>query len=293
MDFMSQISQYIMTGLSVGSFYALVAMGFVIIYNVSGIINFAQGEFVMLGAMISVSLIKAGIPVPLSFIISVIAVMLFGVIMERLAIRPARKASPVTLIIITIGASIIIRGAALLIWGTEPYNMNPFSEGKPVHFIGAYLDIQRFWVMGVLAVIVVLLYIFFEMTFWGKALRACVVNRLAARLMGISPKKMTSISFGVSAAFAAMAGIAIAPISSATYDMGLLFGLKGFIAAVLGGFTSVPGAVIGGLLLGVAESLGAGLISSGYKDAIAFALLVLVLVIKPTGFFGFTGSKRV
>lgn len=293
MDFSSQLLQYLLSGLTLGSFYALVALGFVLIYSVTGIINFAQGEFVMLGAMLSVTLLKTGVPLIPAILGAILIVMVIGGGVEFLAIRTAKRASPVTLIIITIGLSIVIRGAALLIWGTNPYNFPAFSSGPPIVLAGATLMPQSLWVMGVTLFVVVMMYFFLEWTFWGKALRACVVNQLAARLMGISPRKMAFLSFAVSAGLGAVGGIVLAPITFATYDMGLLLGLKGFIAAVLGGLTSAPGAVLGGLILGVLESLGAGLVSSGYKDAIAFVILLIVLLIKPSGLLGSSTGKRV
>lgn len=293
MDFSSQLLQYFFSGLTLGGFYALVALGFVIIYNVSGIINFAQGEFVMLGALLMVTFTKAGVPGALAFVLAILAVMVFGGVVERVAIRPAKNASTVTLIIITIGLSIIIRGVALLVWGSDPYPLPPFSKGGPITLAGATIIPQSLWVMVVTLLVVIAMYIFFEWTFWGKAVRACVINKLAASLMGISTEKMSRYSFMFSAGIGALAGIVLTPITSATYDMGLLLGLKGFIAAVLGGLTSAPGAVLGGFILGLTESFGAGLISSGYKDAISFLILLAVLLIKPSGLFGVFGSKRV
>lgn len=293
MDFSSQLLQYLFSGLTLGGFYALVALGFVIIYNVSGIINFAQGEFVMLGAMLMITFTKAGVSGVLAFVLAILAVMAFGGVVERVAIRPAQNASTVTLIIITIGLSIIIRGIALLVWGTDPYPLPPFSKGGPITLAGATIIPQSLWVMVVTLLVVIAMYIFFEWTYWGKAVRACVINKLAASLMGISTEKMSRYSFMFSAGIGALAGIVVTPITSATYDMGLLLGLKGFIAAVLGGLTSAPGAVLGGFILGLTESFGAGLISSGYKDAISFLILLAVLLIKPSGLFGVFGSKRV
>lgn len=293
MTIASELLQYLLSGLTMGGIYALVALGFVIIHNVTGIINFAQGEFVMLGAMFMVTFVGMGIPVPLSLILSIILVMILVGLIEFGAIRSAKRASTISLIIITIGLSTAVRGIALLVWGTNPYKLEPFTKGGPINFGGATIVPQSLWVIGTTVAVLALTYFLFEYTYWGKALRACVVNKFAARLMGISPQKMSLFAFIFSAALSALAGIVIAPITYATYDMGLMLGLKGFVAAVLGGLTSTPGAVIGGLALGIIESLGAGLVSSGYKDGIAFILLLLVLFIKPSGIFGAFGSKRV
>lgn len=293
MDFSSQLLQFVFSGLTMGGIYALVALGFVIIHNVTGIINFAQGEFVMLGAMFMVTLVGVGIPTPLALVLSVILVMIIVGFIEFAAIRSAKKASPITLVIITIGLSTTIKGIALLVWGTDPYKLAPFSKGGPIQFGGATMVPQSFWVIGTTIVVLAFTFLLFEYTYWGKALRACVVNKFAARLMGISPSRMSLFAFMFSAALGALGGIVIAPITFVTYDMGLMLGLKGFIAAVLGGLSSTPGAVIGGFALGIIESLGAGYVSSGYKDGIAFLILLLVLFIKPGGIFGASGSKRV
>lgn len=289
----TQILQYLFSGITLGGIYALIAAGFVVIYNVTGILNFAQGEFVMLGAMITISLVKAKVPLILAIIIAIILAMIVGVLLERLAIRPAKRASTITLIIITIGASTAIRGAALLIWGTDPYSMDAFSKGLPLRIGGAIIVQQSLWVIATTLIMVAFLFYFFERTFLGKAVRACVINKIAARLMGISPQKMSLLSFALSAGLGAIAGIVVAPITMATYDMGLMLGLKGFVAAVLGGLNSAPGAIAGGFILGIVESLGSGLISSGYKDAIAFLILLGVLLLKPSGLLGSSGSKRV
>jgi branched-chain amino acid transport system permease protein len=289
----SQILQFLLSGMTLGGIYALIALGFVTTYNVTGILNFAQGEFVMLGALLTASLVAAKVPLILAICLAVIGVTIVGVVLERAAIYPVRNAKMVTVIIITIGLSITIRGIALLIWGTDPYSLPAFTPGNAMNIFGAKLVPQSLWVMGTALAVVIALFWFFERTFFGKAVRACVINKLAASLMGISPQLMSLFAISISAALGAIAGIVITPITFATYDMGLMLGLKGFVAAVLGGLTSISGAVIGGLVLGILEALGAGLVSSGYKDAIAFVILLLVLFIKPNGLLGKSGSKRV
>lgn len=293
MSFSSQLLQFLLSGLTVGGIYALIGLGFVTTYNVTGILNFAQGEFVMLGAMITVALVALKLPILIAIVLAVLIVALIGALIERLTIYPARHASLVTVIIITIGVSISIRGLALLVWGTDPYALNAFSTGSPLSLAGASITRQAVWVIGTAVVVVIALFFFFERTYLGKAVRACVVNKLAARLMGISPQFMSLLAVALSAGLGAIAGIVITPITMATYDMGLMLGLKGFVAAVLGGLTSISGAILGGFLLGILESMGSGLISSGYKDAIAFLILVLVLFVKPSGLLGGIGSKRV
>ena len=293
MSLEQQLLQYLVSGLTTGAIYALIALGFVTIHNVTGVINFAQGESAMLGALLLVSLRGSlGLPLVPAFLLAVVLVALVGVAMHRLVIRPARNASPITLIIITIGASIAIRGAALVIWGTDSYPLPAFSPGPPIRLGGAMLRTQSLWVLGMMLASVLGLYLFFQRTLLGKALRACAVNRLAARLMGINQDQMAALSFALGGALGGVAGAVIAPITYATYDMGAMLGLKGFVAAIIGGLTSMPGAVAGGLLLGVLETAGAGLISSGAKDAIAFGILLLVLLIRPSGLFGARQDAR-
>jgi branched-chain amino acid transport system permease protein len=278
--------QLVLSGMSTGSIYVLIALGIVAIYSVTGIINLAQGEYAMLGAMIAITYTKWHLPLILAFAAAVVTVVLIGLIIERLTVNPVRTASPVTLIIITVGVSIILRGIALLIWGATPYSLQEFTSGGPLNLFGAVVSLQRLWVMGTAAVVLVALYFLFDRTMLGKALRACSINQDAARFMGISPSQMSLFTFGLAAALGAIAGIVIAPLTFVTYDMGLMLGLKGFVAAVIGGLVSAPGAVIGGLLLGVLESLAAGMVSSGLKDAIAFIVLLIVLVVRAEDIIG-------
>ena len=285
--FASQLLQYLITGITVGSIYAMVAIGFNIIYNVTEIINFAQGEFVMLGGLIMVSLqISAGIPVLLAFPLSIVVVTLVGMLLDRLAIRPIRKPSVLTLIIATIAASILIKGTAMFIWGKDPLDLPAFSGRNPIHFLGAVIQPQYFWVIGFLIVVVILLTLFFDKTIIGKAMSACADNPDAASLVGINVKRMILLAFSLSAGIGAVAGIIITPISLMEYDRGAMLAIKAFGAVILGGLGSFPGAILGGLIIGLIESFGAGLVSSGYKDAFALIVLLGVLFFKPSGILG-------
>jgi len=276
-----QVLQFLVTGITNGSIYALIALGFVVISSVTSVINFAQGEFAMLGALLAVWLIAAGLPQGLAVVVAVVGVGLFSAVLYQVGLRPARDASPLTLIIITIGAALAIRGVALVIWGTDPYQMAPFTAGSPLQVGGAVIRLQSLWVLGTTLVLQPLLHLFFTRTMLGRSLRACAVNRLAARLMGIRTDRMALLAFGLSGGVGALGGVIIAPIIFATYDMGLMLTLKGFVAAVMGGMVNYPAAVAGGFLLGILESLGAGFISSGYKDAVAFIALFIILLSKP------------
>ena len=246
-------------------------------------VNFAQGEFVMLGAMTAISLLSAGLALPLAALLATLLTVLIGLLLERFAIEPAAGASVVTTIIITIGAAIFLRGVALLLWGKDFHPMPAFSGDQPLHWCGATLLPQSLWVMGVTVLLVVLVRLFFNRTLLGKALLACSFNRAAAQLVGINVQVMLRLAYGLSAGLGALAGILIAPITFSSYEAGIMLGLKGFSAAIVGGIGNPMGAVAGGLLLGVLEALGAGFISSGYKDAIAFLFVLMVLFFEPTG----------
>ncbi|MEK4031117.1 branched-chain amino acid ABC transporter permease [Pseudobacillus sp. FSL P4-0506] len=293
MELTSQFIQLIFSGLTIGSIYALVAIGFVITYNITGVLNFAQGDFAMLGAMFAITFVSMDMPMGLGIILSIGIVVLIGGIFERTAIYPARNASLPTLIIITLGVAIAIRGLAILIWGTQPRSLSPFTENNPINVLNAVLLPQSIWAVGISVVSLIAMHYFFNRTFIGKAVTACVVNRSAARLMGIKPEWMSFISIAVSAGLGAIAGIIIAPISGATYEMGLMIGMKAFVAAVIGGLTNAPAAIIGAFMIGILESFTEGLWTSGYKDAISFALLLIVLFFMPNGLFAKASGKRV
>jgi branched-chain amino acid transport system permease protein len=289
---MSELVQYLLSGIAAGGIYALVAVGFVTVYNVLGIINFAQGEFAMLGALVASSLVGHGVPLALAVPLAVAVAALVGAAVERGVLSPAAGSAELVRIIITIGVSIALRGIALTIWSSQSYKLPPFTSGKPLTLFGAALARQDLWVLGVAAAAMLGLYVLFERTFFGSALRASVMNRDASRLMGIAPSVMSLVAYTLSAALGALAGIVITPIALATYDMGIMLGLKGFVAAVLGGLVSAPGAVAGALVLGIVESFAAGLLSSGYRDALAFGLLLGILVFRPTGLFPRATAER-
>ncbi|TSA13553.1 MAG: branched-chain amino acid ABC transporter permease [Betaproteobacteria bacterium] len=289
----AQFMQYLLTGLTVGAIYALVALGFSIIFNASHVINFAQGEFVMIGGMASVSFTAAGLPYLLAIPLAIAAAALVGLALEKFAVEPARGASVVTLIIITIGASIFLRGLAMVIWDKRLHPLKPFTGDTPIAIAGATILPQSLWVLGVTLAIVLALSWFFGRTLLGKAMLATSHNRLAAQLVGINVRRVLFLSFGLSAALGAVAGILIAPITTTSYDVGVMLGLKGFAAAILGGLGSGVGAVVGGLVLGIAETMSAGYLSSAYKDAIAFVIILAVLFFMPSGLFGKRDGERV
>jgi len=293
MSLFSQIVQFFFTGITLGSIYAMVALGFNIIYNATGIINFAQGEFVMLGGMIMVWLsIAVGLPMVIAFPLTILAVTVIGALFERFAIYPMKKPSVLILIIITLAGSIVFKGGAMLIWGKETHTLPHFSGEDPIVILGATILPQTLWIIGILCAVVLMLAYFFNFTMLGKAMRACAVNPTAASLVGISVKKVVLFSFALSSAIGAVAGIVFTPMVLMEYDRGALLALKGFCAAVLGGLGNGIGAVVAGMIIGLLESFGAGFISSGYKDALALLVLLVVLFVKPSGIFGVSEASK-
>jgi branched-chain amino acid transport system permease protein len=282
---LDQFVQYLISGLTQGSIYALIGLGFTIVYAVTRIINFAQGEFVMLGGMLSFTLISsAGIPLVPAIMLSILISAAVGAIMYILAIRPAKKASVVSLIIITIGAAIFIRGVVGQMLGKGFVRPPSFSGDESISFLGAYIQPQALWIIGTTVMVTVVLHLFLSHTMVGKALKACAINPVASSLVGINPRAMALIAFVLAAAFGGIGGVVMAPLTPMSYNAGVMLGLKGFVAAAIGGFKSQIAAVIGGLLLGIVETLAVvanwGPFTSAYKDAIALVVLLLILIIR-------------
>ena len=290
---MPELLQYLLSGVTVGAVYALVALGFTLIYNASDVVNFAQGEFVMLGGMITFFAWQAGIPLPLAALLAILAAATIGVLLNKLAIEPARGAPVASLIIITIGASIFLRGSAQLVFDKQLHRFPSFSGDDPLRIFGATMLPQGLWVIAGAVAIFLALWLFFARTLTGKAVLATANNRIAASLVGINPNHMMTLSFAVSAAIGALAGVLVTPITLTSYDLGVAMALKGFAAAMLGGMGVPAGALIGGLLLGLIEALTAGYVSSVYKDAVAFVLILVILFARPQGLFGRKAMDRV
>jgi branched-chain amino acid transport system permease protein len=285
--------QFILSGLTSGAIYALAGLGFAIIYNASRVINFAQGEFIMIGGMATSSLVAAGVPLALAVPLAVAASMAVGVALEKFAVEPARGADVTSIIIITIGASIFLRGGAQLLWDKEFHSLPAFSGETPIALMGATLMPQSLWVFGVAVVMIAVLWWFFNRTLFGKAMLATSYNILAAQLVGVGVKRVLMVSFALSALLGAVGGVVITPITFTSYEAGIMLGLKGFSAAVLGGLGNGGGAIVGGLIVGIAEALASGYLSSAYKDAIAFVIILFVLFFMPNGLFGKRGTERV
>ena len=290
---MSELLQFLFSGVTVGAVYALVALGFAIIYNASDVVNFAQGEFVMLGGMFTVFAYQAGLPLPLAALVAILGTAAIGVGFNKLAIESARGAPVVSLIIITIGASIFIQGATQVAFDKQLHRFPSFSGDDPIRLMVATILPQSIWVIAGALVVFVALWLFFTRTLIGRAVLATSNNRLAAQLVGINTEFVMTLSFGLSAAIGALAGVLITPITLTSYQVGIALALKGFAAAMLGGMGNPKGALVGGILLGLFEALTAGYLSSQYKDAVAFIVILAVLFAMPQGIFGSKTVERV
>lgn len=279
--------QFLFAGITYGAIYAIVAIGFNIIYNTTGIINFAQGEFVMLGGMISISLLKF-MPLWAAIVIAVLITMVVGAMIEMIFIRWLKEPSVLRMIIITIGISILIREVALHLWGESVHSLPYFvgDEVSSVKVMGAHISPQVFVVLGTCSVMMLLLGLFFKMTSVGREMRACAANRTAAILCGINTKNMVTLSFILSAAIGALAGCVMSPITYSQYNIGTGLAIKGFTVAILGGLGSSGGAVAAGLLLGIIEAFSVSVLPLAYQEAISIAILLIILFIRPHGLFG-------
>ena len=278
--------QQAVAGIAMGGIYGLVALGFTLIWNAAAVVNFAQGEFCMVsGFLILTFFVQWGWPFPVAFLISILLSGLLGLIVERLAIRPIRGADPLTAIITTLGVSIFLSNSAKFVWGTHPFHFPSVFGDKPMQLGNITLIPQNLWIIGIISILIICLYLFFFQTITGKVMRAVAQDRETASLMGISVNRMIAMIFGLSAIMGGLAGILLAPIIYVAADIGLALVLKAFIGAVIGGFGSLPGALIGGIVIGVSENLSAFYISSDYKDVISFAVLIGILIFKPAGLF--------
>ena len=289
---MSEVFAFLLSGITVGFIYTLVGLGFTVIYNSSGIINFSQGEFVMAGGMSSVFLIYAGLPLGVSFILAIMITSMIGIVLYKL-IYISKDGSQISLIILTLGFAIFLRGLAQVIFDKQLHTMPSIIGNGSFEIFNTTLTYQSILIMIVASIIVISLYLFFKKTKTGQAMVAASNNLDAAKLMGINIKKILMLNFAISAVIASIGGILLTPITSTNYEVGIMLGLKGFCAAIIGGLGNPFGAVAGGLLLGILESLVAGYISSEYKDAVAFVVLLAILFFMPGGIFGNLKAQRV
>ena len=276
----SVFPQLLLPGLTTGCVYALIALGFVLCYNVSNVINMAQGEFVMLGGLLAAWMYVMGVPLPLAVLLATLAGALLGAAQERLTLAPVRNSPQFIQVTITLGVAVILRGFALIFFGKDPIAIPGFSGNGIFFLFDAILPVQTLWVWGATALMLLAMYVFLQHTDTGRAVRACSINPVAARLMGVNADRLTLIVFAVAGGTGALAGAVITPIVLANWDAGFLYGLKGFIGAIMGGLRSPTIAVVAGLGVGVAESLAAGYLSSGWKDAIVYGLLLAYLLVR-------------
>jgi len=283
----AQVVQYTFSGITVGSIYAITAVCFNIIYNCTGIINFAQGEFLIVGAMTAISLSHV-VPLPVAIVGAVVVTTVIGGLIEIVFIRRVSDASILRLIVITIGLSIVMREGMLHLWDAKVRSL-PYFTGTAVttvSILGAHISPQVLWVLGVSAVIVAALTLFFRFTTTGRAMRACADNRMAARLCGINDRWMVTLSFMLSAGIGALAGCVISPVTQTQYDMGAPLAIKGFTVAILGGLGNSMAAVAAGLFLGLLEAFVVSQFAAAYKEVVAIAVLLLILIFRPSGLFG-------
>jgi branched-chain amino acid transport system permease protein len=282
---MADAWQFLLGGLVVGSIYGLVGVGFTCIFNVTGIVNFAQGDFAMIGAMTAIALIAGGVPMPVALLLAIVLTCLVAAVIERTAIRPVRG-DVMRGIVVTIGIGVVLQGIAAILWGTDAQPMPAFSGEKPLRIFGATIVPQSLWIIGTAVALMIVLDLFFRRTYLGQMFRACAMNPFAAQIVGMRTDTMSLIGFIMSGALGAIAGIIVAPIALTQYDSGLSLGIKGFVACIVGGFGNPIGAAVGGLMLGVIEAFAAGYVSSGYKNAIAFVILLAFLLFRPGGLLG-------
>jgi branched-chain amino acid transport system permease protein len=289
------VLQLLLAGVAQGCVYALVALGFVLIYKATETVNFAQGDLMMLGGFFALTAsVIWGWPYWATILFAVAAMAAVGMLVERVVLRPVLGQPAFTVVMITIGVGYVLRGAVTMVpgWGTETYNLpTPFADGT-FKLGGVIFAVQQVAVIAMTAALVAVLYVFFRYSKLGVAMQATSQNQLAAAYMGIPVRRVNMMIWGLSAAVAAFAGILLAPATFVHSNMGFI-GLKAFPAAVVGGFGSVPGAIVGGLIIGVVESVAGRYLPEGFKDVAAYVVVLAVLLVRPSGIFGETARKKV
>lgn len=290
---MDALLQFIIAGLKNGAIYSLVALGFTIVFAATGAINFAQGEFFMIGGMLGWFFTQLGLPLPIAVIAAALSTAAIAAAMEFLVVRPIADGSPLRIIMVTIGGSELLRQMAQHIFGPNERALPPFSAGPSIKVLGAAIELQTLWIWGITAVAVTGLAVMYQRTTLGRAMRATSIQRDAARLVGIDTRRMVTIAFALAGGLGAIAGVAVAPLTQTAFNVGAGMGVKGFAAAILGGLGNPIAAVGGGLVLGLLESLAAGYVSHVYKDGVALVVLLGVLFLRPQGLFGGSGKEKV
>ena len=290
-----QLLQLVISGIAQGCIYGLIALGFVLIYKATETVSFAQGELMMLGAFCGLAcMTMLGFPYWLSVLATIAGMAAFGVLLERIVIRPILGQPAFSIVMLTIGIGYVTRGLITMIptIGTETHALPVPYKDQIWNLAGLVLNVEQMMVIAVTAVMCVLLYLLFRYSKLGIAMQAASQNQLAAYYMGIPVKQLNGIAWGLAAAVAAVAGLLLAPITFVHANMGFI-GLKAMPAAVVGGFGSLPGAIVGGLTIGIVESLSGFYLPDGFKDTAAYVVVLLMLVVKPNGLFGEKLSKKV
>ena len=281
--------QTLVNGFSVGCIYGLIGIGFCVIYNASGIVNFAQGAFVMLGGMITYVLLTTfHLHLVVAGAFATVVVAFIGIIIERVVVRPLwdRNATMFVMILATLAVQIVIERATLILVGDQPKSIPVFTDLPPIRLAGVSIGYQTLWIVGTSLVLIALLALFFQKTLVGRAMRACSINREAAALQGIQVSRMLALSFALSAALGAIAGILLTPTQFTAFNVGTPFAISGFIAAIVGGFGRPFGAFLGGIALGLAQALAVFGLGSGLKNVAALAVLLAFLFFRPSGILG-------
>ena len=285
---LSLLPLLLVNGIVFGAIYGLNAVGFSIMYNATSIINFTQGEFVMLGGMLTLAIYADGrVPLPVAALAAVAATTLIGLTIERVAIRPLwrRRAKDWTYIFMLFAVATVIPNAIMLLISRDAQTFPAFSGDRPLALSGVTIAPQALWVLGVTAVVAAALHSFFNHTLTGKAMKATAVNRRAAGWMGIPVERMVALSFALAALLGALDGVVFTPLITTQFNIGLSFTLKGFAAAVIGGLGNISGAIVGGLVLGILEALSTAFVSSMYGDAVTYGILLVILLVRPSGLF--------
>jgi branched-chain amino acid transport system permease protein len=290
---LDELLQFLIAGLKNGSIYALVALGFTIVFAATGAINFAQGEFFMLGGMLGVFFTELGLPLVLAALAAIAATAAIGAAFELLAVRPIAGGDPLRIIMVTIGGAVVLRQLALHLFGPDERALAAFTEGPSLKLLGAAIERQTVWIWALTTLAVVALALLYRRTTFGRAMRATSIRSDAARLVGVNARAMVTWSFALAAALGAVGGLAVAPLTQTAFGVGAGMGVKGFAAAILGGLGNPVAAVGGGLILGLLESLTAGYLDPTYKDGVAVVVLLVVLFVRPQGLFGGSGRVKV
>ena len=280
---MTELMQYLVIGLALGAIYGMVALGFTIVYNSTGVINFAHGELVMVGGLLSITLVNTGVPLLPSALIAALAAGLVGLVIEVLTYDRFPSPDPVRVVLATLALGLVLKAAALHVWGKDPYYLDTFSQAQRVDLGGVVVPTQALWVLGTAALVVLATFVFFRNSRHGQGMLAASLDKDTASLMGVNVRLMAAGSFFISGMLGAIAGVVTAPLTASSYSIGAAFAVTGFIAAALGGLGSAPGALLGGAIIGLSETFAAGYVSSELKQTIALGLGVAVLMARPEG----------